>query len=129
MKKEIPVSDCSTMRLVLRANGPVDFGRTIELHLLENGEQGGCDRVGSVVTMVPLEDGDRIQPTFRLPMSAAQGLMDDLWRCGFRPSEGSGSAGALAATERHLKDLQALIFKGPWLTFQYADPPPSSKVK
>jgi hypothetical protein len=31
--------------------------------------------------------------------------------CGLRPSEGTGSAGALAATERHLKDMQRLVFK------------------
>ena len=35
-------------------------------------------------------------------------LMDELWQCGFRPSEGSGSAGSLAATERHLRDMQAI---------------------
>lgn len=39
----------------------------------------------------------------------AQSLMDQLWNCGLRPTEGSGSAGALAATERHLKDLQLLL--------------------
>ena len=42
----------------------------------------------------------------------AQSLMDDLWGCGFRPSEGTGSAGAMAATQNHLKDLQRLVFKG-----------------
>ncbi len=41
----------------------------------------------------------------------AQSLMDQLWSCGLRPSEGSGSAGALAATERHLTDLQKLCFE------------------
>jgi hypothetical protein len=39
-----------------------------------------------------------------------QDLMDKLWSIGFRPTEGSGSAGALAATERHLKDMQRLVF-------------------
>lgn len=45
-----------------------------------------------------------------LEPTAAQELMDDLWRCGFRPSEGAGSAGALAATERHLADMRAVAF-------------------
>lgn len=48
------------------------------------------------------------EPTMVLEISAAQGLMDELWRCGLRPSEGSGSAGSLAATERHLKDMQTV---------------------
>ncbi len=51
------------------------------------------------------------QPTFFLEPKAAQELMDDLWSCGLRPSEGSGSAGALAATERHLEDMRRLVFE------------------
>ncbi len=39
----------------------------------------------------------------------AQLLIDELWGAGLRPSEGTGSAGSLAATERHLKDLQELV--------------------
>lgn len=42
----------------------------------------------------------------------AQVLMDDLWNVGLRPTEGTGSAGAMAATQNHLKDLQRLVFKG-----------------
>lgn len=40
-----------------------------------------------------------------------QSLMDELWSVGVRPSEGTGSAGSLAATERHLKDMRSLVFK------------------
>lgn len=52
-----------------------------------------------------------LEPTTTLSLTAAQQLIDDLWDCGLRPSEGSGSAGAMAATERHLKDMQTLVFK------------------
>ena len=48
------------------------------------------------------------EPTMRLRNDEAQMLIDELWRCGLRPSEGSGSAGSLAATERHLKDMRAI---------------------
>ncbi len=41
----------------------------------------------------------------------AQGLVDQLWACGLRPTEGSGSAGSLAATEKHLQDMRALVRK------------------
>ncbi len=51
-----------------------------------------------------------VQPTMSMKTEDAQLLMDELWRCGLRPSEGTGSAGALAATERHLKDMQKLVF-------------------
>jgi hypothetical protein len=41
---------------------------------------------------------------------AAQQLMDDIWECGLRPSEGTGSAGSLAATQRHLDDMRKIVF-------------------
>jgi len=50
-------------------------------------------------------------PTLRLWPDEAQRLMDELWQCGLRPAEGTGSAGALAATQRHLDDMRALVFK------------------
>ena len=58
------------------------------------------------------EQDERVEtmPTFNLYEEEAQILMDDLWNCGFRPTEGTGSAGSLAATERHLKDLQTMVF-------------------
>lgn len=46
-----------------------------------------------------------------LDESSAQVLMDDLWQCGIRPTEGVGSAGAFAAQGRHLEDMRALVFK------------------
>ena len=52
-------------------------------------------------------------PVFDLRKDEAQQLMDELWRAGLRPSEGTGSAGSLAATERHLADMRALVFKLP----------------
>ncbi len=52
-------------------------------------------------------------PTVQLNKHAAQKLMDDLWDCGLRPSEGSGSAGQLAAVQNHLADLRKLLSKVP----------------
>ena len=54
------------------------------------------------------EPGSATGPAIRLQDEQAQELMDDLWRAGFRPAE-VGTAGQLAATERHLKDLQELV--------------------
>lgn len=50
------------------------------------------------------------EPTLRLRPEDAQGLMDELWRVGLRPTEGTGSAGSLAATERHLADMRSVAF-------------------
>lgn len=56
------------------------------------------------------EVGNFIEPMLDMSIHEAQTLMDELWGCGLRPSEGSGSAGSLAATERHLKDMRAIAF-------------------
>lgn len=51
------------------------------------------------------------RPAFEMSCEDCQGLMDELWNVGIRPTEGTGSAGSLAATERHLADMRALVFK------------------
>ena len=40
-----------------------------------------------------------------------QVLMDDLWNCGIRPTEGKGSAGQLVAVQDHLKDMRKIAEK------------------
>lgn len=57
------------------------------------------------------DQGVALEPTFKVSPEAAQTLMDELWRCGLRPSDGTGSAGQLGATEKHLSDMRALVAK------------------
>ena len=47
---------------------------------------------------------------FREAEPALQSLMDQLWNAGFRPGD-VGTAGHLAATQAHLKDMRALVAK------------------
>jgi hypothetical protein len=56
-------------------------------------------------------DGMLLSPLITLDQTQAQRLMDELWGCGLRPSEGTGSAGAMAATEKHLEDMRTLVFR------------------
>lgn len=49
-------------------------------------------------------------PSVLLQDTEAQLLMDDLWSSGIRPTEGSGSAGSLKATENHLNDMRKIAF-------------------
>jgi hypothetical protein len=58
-----------------------------------------------------LPEGEFFVPTFTLDPLAAQEFMDNLWRCGYRPSEGEGSAGQLASVKYHLEDMRKLVFK------------------
>lgn len=63
------------------------------------------------LTLTTIETGAPIlNPSCSLSKDAAQELMDNLWQCGLRPSEGSGSAGALAATQKHLDDMRRVSF-------------------
>jgi len=69
----------------------------IKLRKLERGE--------SCSASIPTE-------TFCVKQEEAQQFMDELWRIGIRPTEGAGSAGQMAATEKHLDDMRRLVFKG-----------------
>lgn len=71
----------------------------------------GRTAVALPITFEARDNGLNLEPMCRLTPEAAQRLMDDLWTCGLRPTEGAGSAGSLAATERHLADMRTLVSK------------------
>lgn len=62
------------------------------------------------IELIPKEEGVCYSPTFSITTDMAQKLMDNLWDCGFRPTEGQGSAGSLSATKYHLEDMRRLVF-------------------
>lgn len=74
---------------------------------------GDKREIGQPMVFDAYAEGSLIEPSLQMDMTAAQRLMDALWDCGLRPSEGSGSAGALAATQRHLEDMRRLVFEVP----------------
>jgi hypothetical protein len=63
------------------------------------------------LVMKERDPGEAVDPSFRLSYEHAQVIMDDLWASGVRPTEGHGSAGALAATQKHLDDMRRLVFE------------------
>lgn len=68
------------------------------------------DFTAEPIIMKKRDIGAPINPTFKLSYNQAQILMDDLWIAGLRPTEGAGSAGAMAATQKHLEDMRRLVF-------------------
>lgn len=66
--------------------------------------------VSNPLELKPIEEAVHIAPTFRISLPEAQKLMDRLWECGLRPTEGKGSAGMMAATQQHLADMRAIAF-------------------
>lgn len=49
------------------------------------------------------------EPVLTTGQEALQSLIDELWHLGIRPTEGHGSTGQLAATEKHLTHTTALL--------------------
>jgi len=94
---------------VLARNAP--WADEVHLLIIERGLTIDQRCIGNVV-MQRAEQGAAAEPSVRISRTAAQQLMDNLWQCGLRPTEGTGSAGSLKATERHLEDMRRLVFSG-----------------
>lgn len=86
------------------------FGRQIAIAFVAHALHTGKPSMAEPLVMRDVQEGCEFQPSVTLEIKAAQQLMDELWQCGLRPSEGSGSAGQLAAVQSHLKDMQKLVF-------------------
>lgn len=84
------------------------YGRGIRISMVV--EDGRTTQCAAPVVMQSHDPAAVVDPFLRLRTEDAQRLMDELWQCGLRPSEGTGSAGSLAATERHLADMRKLAF-------------------
>lgn len=88
------------------------------VHIRRGGmrEDGVPDEILSVVPLVlpestgrEREEDDKFRESYNplvLEDSAAQQLMDELYKVGVRPTEGMGSAGSMAATLEHVKTLK-----------------------
>lgn len=91
-------------RMIARAQR-APWARAVEIAIVSRNNAYRAELV-----LKPVEPGAFIESTLALPYDDAQTLMDDLWQAGLRPTEGSGSAGSLAATERHLADMRTIAF-------------------
>jgi len=94
------------MDIRARKNG---FGSHIHIAVMGYNRDGSIN-VATKLDVEKMPEGSILDPLLQIDVNQAQRLMDDLWECGIRPSEGSGSAGSLAATERHLADMKKIAF-------------------
>lgn len=82
---------------------------TIAIHLYLEGEQGLS--VAQPMQFAPLDDvGVQPAPVIRATRAELQALANALWDVGVRPYQAEGSAGQLAATNRHLADMRTIAF-------------------
>lgn len=104
-----PGKDINPEHAIMRAHmDPYDFG-DIGIYIYSEDRKS----VFESITVRRLEEAVTVaHPIVRIKPDEARRLMDDLWRAGVRPTDGSGSSGQLAATERHLADMKLIAFKG-----------------
>lgn len=98
-------------KTILRLRHGAIFGNQIQLFLAQRLEDGRI-AVPEPLTLKIIEPSacySSDQPLFSLDPTEAQRLMDELWHLGIRPTEGHGSTGQLAATEKHLNHLERLL--------------------
>lgn len=86
------------------------WSRSIGVHLAVRHEDNTLS-IARAVTLERHEEGTVLpeEPLFSLDDTEAQRLMDELWHLGVRPTEGHGSTGQLAATEKHLDHVSHLL--------------------
>jgi len=104
------VDETTHRSLELRANA-APWRRCVELQLTAispTGELGVALPENIILTTA--DPGQYLPASLQLTNDQAQTLMDDLWRAGLRPTEGTGSAGALKAVENHLADMRKIAF-------------------
>jgi hypothetical protein len=86
---------------------------SIGFHLLKwNGDPHNSRSIATSVSFAPFADGEYTEPRplFEISSEGAQRLIDALWQCGLRPTQGKQSEGVTAAQARHLEDMRALTF-------------------
>ncbi len=105
------VNPVTTHRAIQARAQAAPWHAAVEILVTARDADGIRQAVATNLTFETITDGAMIEPTLRLNYEAAQTLMDDLWQAGLRPTEGTGSAGALKATERHLEDMRKIAFK------------------
>ena len=84
----------------IRAGRGNFYDDTVEIGILTG--RGDDKKYVHSLNFVPLGKDGSFKPCCTLDAKHAQHLIDALWNCGLRPTEGTGSAGAMAATQKHL---------------------------
>ena len=97
------------METLIRAQREL-WNDTIEINFAHRKPTPGVICVAEPLVFKEQQEGLFFEPALRLNTGEAQRLLDELWDCGLRPSEGTGSAGSRRATEKHLTDMQRIAF-------------------
>jgi hypothetical protein len=87
----------------------VNFGRHVYLHMMV--DDGKSNSVAQPCAFTKIKEGELCdQPMLKLDPDQAQLLADELWRIGFRPTQGKQSEGRGDAIDAHLQDMRQIAF-------------------
>lgn len=88
-----------------------NYGRHLELMIESTAPcMPGHRGIVTNLTVMAVDESQYVEPSATMDIADAQELMDALWMAGLRPSEGTGSAGALKAVQDHLSDMRRIAF-------------------
>jgi len=101
-----------------------DFDKRLKIRARQAALSFGSDRIqlfaytrdrqhcayAEPLIMNTVDEYTRLESFCEIENHEAQILMDDLWSAGIRPTEGSGSAGAIKAVQDHLADMKKILF-------------------
>lgn len=101
----------TTPKTILRLRRGTIFSDTFSLFMAHRFEDGRIALPQPMILTViePTQAIPKENPLVSFDSPEAQRLMDDLWNLGIRPTEGHGSTGQLAATEKHLDHVTHLL--------------------
>ena len=95
-----------------RVQRDLSFGPdTFRVHLYARLPDGRIAIPEAAITMrvMAAENAPLSEPVVTVGQESLQSLIDELWHLGIRPTEGHGSTGQLAATEKHLDHTALLL--------------------
>lgn len=101
----------SILRLNLRPDYSYGFNYTLDAHLQFPDGRVAIPEQSLTFRTMTRDEAAQVprQPILTAPKESLQSLIDQLWYLGLRPTEGHGSTGQLAATERHLDHTTRLL--------------------
>lgn len=102
----------NTLPFQFRVQRDFSFGPdTFRVHLYARLPDGRIAIPEAAITMrvMAAENAPLSEPVVTVGQESLQSLIDELWHLGIRPTEGHGSTGQLAATEKHLDHTALLL--------------------
>ncbi len=83
---------------------------TVDFLVLQEREFGQTVGQPTDIMMVDREPAQLCQPTLQIHPEEAQQIINELWRIGFRPKDGTGAVAHTESLQSHLDDLRKIAF-------------------